>query len=712
MLRSTRVGPDTVQLSRISCDESTQGRFPLVRGWLAYGPRWDATHGRVVTALGREIDAALCYLSGDGLGDRVLASDVSMHRGGTGIDSQRSGTETFQDIEALHLSVMRLSQGTIQKVTRLGPTIAPDAPHRRLRKSTFVPQLNVTDRVIVAVLSLCWALCLIGFWAWWLEPVHQDSILGTVLNAIVLLYLTGFPVFFVVAVNRLRNLSSKVEVPPLRTALVVTRAPSEPWEVARATLIAMLSQDFPLPYDVCLADESPTSEILQWCSANGVTVSSRDGIEDYHRESWPRRTKCKEGNLAFFYDTWGYDNYDVVVQLDCDHRPSPTYLTEMVRPFADPAVGYVAAPSICDANAENSWSARGRLHAEATFHGAFQLGHSAGWSPLCIGSHYAVRTAALRDIGGIGPELAEDFATTYLLNAAGWQGVFAIDAEAHGDGPNTFAAMLVQEFQWSKSLTILLFKLVPPNLRRLDWPHRLRFTYALFYYALLITSTVVGLLLAPIAAFSGKPWMNVNYGAFLVHWWAMSICLIALAYFMRRRGLLRPRRSPIISLENWLYMLVRWPYIARGVGAALLLVIRPRAENFRVTPKGAGGLESFPATLIFPYVLVTAVYSAAALYGESANHLAGYVFLCILGAFVYSLVSILVPALHAREMGIRAHVPTGLALRRTSMVPMMLGIVTLVPVVWAAIRFPAFMEASFHASLPTLISHLNWRSLF
>ena len=96
----------------------------------------------------------------------------------------------------------------------------------------------------------------------------------------------------------------------------------------------------------------------------------------------------------------------------------------------------------------------------------------------------------------------------------------------------------------------------------------------------------MGLLLAPVAAFLGKPWIDVNYGAFLVHWWALSIWLIALAYFMRRRGLLRPGRSPIISLENWLYILVRWPYIARGICAALLLVARPRAENFRVTPKG------------------------------------------------------------------------------------------------------------------------------
>ena len=115
----------------------------------------------------------------------------------------------------------------------------------------------------------------------------------------------------------------------------------------------------------------------------------------------------------------------------------------MVRPFADPAIGYVAAPSVCDTNADESWAARGGLFREASFHGAFQLGHSGGWGRACIGSHYAVRTGALRDIGGVGPGLAEDFSTSFLLTSAGWHGAFAIDAEAHGDGPGTFAAMLL-----------------------------------------------------------------------------------------------------------------------------------------------------------------------------------------------------------------------------------------------------------------------------
>ncbi|TGQ50748.1 N-acetylglucosaminyltransferase, partial [Mesorhizobium sp. M1C.F.Ca.ET.212.01.1.1] len=98
-----------------------------------------------------------------------------------------------------------------------------------------------------------------------------------------------------------------------------------------------------------------------------VFISTRRGREDYHRKTWPRRTRCKEGNLAFFYDHYGYERYDFVAQMDADHRPTQTYLREILYPFADPAVGYVSAPSICDNNAAESWAARGRLFPEGMF---------------------------------------------------------------------------------------------------------------------------------------------------------------------------------------------------------------------------------------------------------------------------------------------------------------------------------------------------------
>ena len=213
----------------------------------------------------------------------------------------------------------------------------------------------------MALLTAGWVAAVIWFWSWWLEGQHRVSTFGTVINSALLLYLVQQSIYFIVAANRLRRVNPALTIPMLRVAFVVTHAPAEPWPLAQETLTAMLAQDFPYPYDVWLCDERTTPAVRRWCDEHGVQISTREGVEDYHRPTWPRRTQCKEGNLAYFYDQVGYRDYDVVVQLDCDHIPDPTHLAEMVRPFADPAIGYVAAPSMCDANMDMSWSARGRV---------------------------------------------------------------------------------------------------------------------------------------------------------------------------------------------------------------------------------------------------------------------------------------------------------------------------------------------------------------
>src|SRR5690606_36107387 len=250
-----------------------------------------------------------------------------------------------------------------------------------------------------------WLTAFVVCWVWWLHPNHYVSLPGLIYSSIALAWLSGLPFYYLTIIGGARVPAANARIPDdSRVAMVVTKAPSKPFEVVQETLRAMLAQ--PRPHDTWLADEDPSPETLAWCAENGVKVSTRKGRPDYHRQEWPRRTRCKEGNLAFFYDEYGYDNYDFVVQLDADHVPTPTYLDEMLKAFADPAVGYVSAPSICDKNAKESWSARARLYSDATTHGPLQAGYTGGWAPLCIGSHYAVRTKALKSIGGLGPDLA------------------------------------------------------------------------------------------------------------------------------------------------------------------------------------------------------------------------------------------------------------------------------------------------------------------
>src|SRR5690606_1073924 len=211
------------------------------------------------------------------------------------------------------------------------------------------------------------------------------------------------------------------------------------------------------------------------------------------------------------YDHYGYERYDFVSQLDADHVPEPGYLFNILRPFADPAVGYVSAPSICDRNAHESWSARGRLYAEASLHGSLQAGYNGGFAPLCIGSHYAVRTAALKEIGGLGPELAEDHSTTLFMNAHGWRGVHALDAIAHGDGPRTFADLVTQEFQWSRSLVMILLQYTPKLVGRLPLRLKIQLPFSQLWYPLYASSLALPFVLPIAILIYGDNFVSVTY---------------------------------------------------------------------------------------------------------------------------------------------------------------------------------------------------------
>ncbi|WP_194923034.1 glycosyltransferase family 2 protein [Catenulispora pinisilvae] len=605
---------------------------------------------------------------------------------------RKPDSAAFASLEA---QIVELSGGRVARITPHGPFFARP-PHRsRIARSTLVPTLAARDRVTIAVLAAGWLVCFAAFWQWWLAPGHRVTWAGLVLTSLLLLYLTCQASYFLLAVSRLPKVDPATGIPRLRLAIAVTRAPSEPWSMARHTLEAMLAQDFPYGYDVWLCDEDPTAEIDRWCRSRRIHVSTRRGVEAYNRATWPRRTKCKEGNLAYFYDRCGYRDYDVVVQLDCDHEPRPTYLAEVVRPFADAAVGYVAAPSICDANAADSWAARGRLYREAPFHGPFQLGHVDRLAPVCIGSHYGVRTRALREIGGLGPDLAEDFTTTFLLNSAGWQGAFAIDAEAHGLGPMTFSDMVTQEYQWSCSLVAIMFGLVPRHLHRLPPRMRVRFAISLTYYPLMALAAIAGIALPAIAAVTGRVWVSVNYAAFLGHMCAMTIWLLALVLLLRHRGLLRPRTAPVLSWELWLFTFARWPYVAWGVLGAIVQQMLRRPVHFKVTPKDRTGQETLRKGLVLPYVAIAIGLSASAMVGEQTGPAVGYVFLCILGSFAYTVVSILVATLHVSEAAKAA----GTRLRSafaTARTPLMVSALPLLPLAAAISLYPAYAIAVLH----------------
>lgn len=522
------------------------------------------------------------------------------------------------------------------------------AAHRR-SPPFVVPLMSFGDKLVFLALVVLWLAAQVFFWSWWLHSAHIVTPVGMAFNSALLVWSLVFPAMFLLHLGRAARPNPASPLPRLRVAIIVTKAPSEPWEVVRRTLSAMLRQEMPYAYDVWLADEAPEPETLRWCHANGIRVSTRHNRADYHRAQWPRRTKCKEGNLSFFYDHWGYRDYDVVAQLDADHRPSRTYLSEMVRPFADPNVGYVAAPSICDVNAKASWSARGRLYKEAGFHGPYQAGGHYTAPPLCIGSHYAVRTAAVRQIGGIGPELAEDFSTTLMMNSYGWYGVFAHDAEAHGDGPETFADCITQEFQWARSLTAIALHYNTDYWRGLRFRAKLKLGYGEAWYPLQSCYMVAACLLPILALITGTPWAKVPLLTFFAHIFAVGLVMFLVAAWARGRGWLRPRNARILSWELSLYTIAKWPWVLWGVAHAVVGKVTGRQFGFKVTPKGIETATPLALTAVIPYLVVSVGSGLTAILLAGATSTSGYYYFCLLNAVLYSVVAAAIVCLHLHE---------------------------------------------------------------
>lgn len=522
---------------------------------------------------------------------------------------------------------------------------------RRHRHNRYLRDLlSVSQRLTLAGLILVWALSTIWAASWWLEPQHWTSLTGLVLNSVPLaIELILMPLYLYWWLWRMKRPNPALEVPHLRTAMIVTKAPSEPWAVVRATLEAMLAQDFPHPHDVWLADERVAPETRAWCDEHGVRISTRENVPAYHQPSWPRRTRCKEGNLAFFYDHWGYRLYDVVVQLDADHVPAADYLRHMVTPFVDELVGYVAAPSMCDRNADRSWSARGRLFYEAVLHGPMQAGHSGGFAPSCIGSHYAVRTAALKQIGGIGPELAEDFTTTLMMSSHGWQGVFALDAEAHGDGPECLEDCLTQEFQWSRSMMNVMLGVNGAYWAGLSVRAKLRLGFCQLWYPLFGLLMLLSIVLPLAAVVTRTPLMHVGLGDFYRHIAPGLALLIATVFWLRSLAWLRPRTARAVSWEAVLFQLIRWPWVLLGCLHAILGRIARREFAFKVTPKGRSGVLPLPTRVVAPYLVIAVVSAIPTLVDFDAGQASGYRLLALLNAGIYLSAAVAIVALHVRE---------------------------------------------------------------
>ncbi len=528
--------------------------------------------------------------------------------------------------------------------------------HRKaIAAGTTVPVMTAAERRAYRALACLWLIANLVFWSWWLRPSHIVTMPRFLVTTFVIGYALAMPAYFIFFLGRMRRPNPALVLPAgSRVTFATTFVPgAEGIEVLERTVVAMRDQEG-YPHDVWVLDEGNAPEVRALCARVGVHHFSRKGIDRYQAPVWPFKARTKAGNYNAWLDWLRSQEvaYDLLLQMDTDHVPQPGYLMAMLRPFADPAVAYVAAPSITSGNRDDSWAVAARYEVEATLHGALQMGYNSGFAPLIIGSHAAFRVASLERIGGFQHTLAEDHHNTLRLNAAGMGGVFSPDAIAIGDGATCFADAMVQEYQWARALTQVLLTFFPKDGRTLRPRLWTQFVFAETWYPLFALTQLIGWLSPIIALVTGRPLVRVDYFQFLGMQLPVTLSCLAIVWWVKRRGWLRPKESALLSWRSALLMLARWPFVLMAVAEAALGWATKRDFPFRVTPKGARGVKALPLRLLAPYIIIVlGSLAAIAIHLQSgqARDVDGYLYLALVNAFLYVGLIGAVLALNVRE---------------------------------------------------------------
>jgi cellulose synthase (UDP-forming) len=260
------------------------------------------------------------------------------------------------------------------------------------------------------------------------------------------------------------------------------------------------------------------------------------------------------------------------------------------------------------------------------------------------------------------------------MNAGGWRGVHAIDAIAHGEGPRTFADLVTQEFQWSRSLTTILLQYSPRYLPKLSPRLKFQFVFSQLWYPLFSIFMAIMFAMPVIALVGGVNFVNVSFPLFLLHVSPLSLIMIVIAYRLRASGSNRPSDAKVVSWEGLLFLLARWPWSLAGTIAALRDWATGSFVDFRVTPKGRDPAGPLSARVLAPYAAISLASALPALLIDNAGAARGFYAFAIYNAALYAILLLAVVAAHLREGGISLTARSGAALR-----PLLLATLLFVP---------------------------------
>jgi cellulose synthase (UDP-forming) len=510
-----------------------------------------------------------------------------------------------------------------------------------------VRALSRAQRTRYWALALIWALVTATFWVWWLRHASHSTPVLYWLQTVMLFYQTTLlPSVYWSFVGRMRR---PIEVDPptgVGVALITLCVPAEEsLSVIRKQLDAMHEVSY--RHDSWILDEGGSADVRALAEERGVHYFTRRGIAFWNQPAPPFQAKTKAGNVNAWLDhvaSLGLE-YEVFVQFDIDHRPRRDYLDRTLGYFRDSAVAWVQAPSVAG-NLEN-WTARGLTEQDLVFHGPLQMGfYGATGTPFIVGSHTSYRTAAIREIGGFQPTRAEDHLDTVVLAAHGYKGVFVPELIAVGDGPDTFATYLRQQFAWAYSMIQIFFHHTPRLVHRYSVRQAVQFLFCQSWYTLWSISLALLWALPTVALLTGHPIAAVKLPTFLVYF--VPVLLASSLMWCETRRWFQPGGVKL-SWRGVLLGVARWPVIVW----ALVNVVLGIKRSYMITPKGVAGAAPRALTLYGPGLAMAllplgGVWAFHVTGGAAGMH--GYYWLALANAMIGLLLVATTVALEIRQI--------------------------------------------------------------
>ncbi len=141
--------------------------------------------------------------------------------------------------------------------------------------------------------------------------------------------------------------------------------------------------------------------------------------------------------------------YDIVVMMDGDTVFEPATVRELVQPFGDPRVGAVAGNAKVG-NRDSLIGAWQHIEYVMGFNLDRRMYDVLRCMPTIPGAVGAFRRSALERVGGMSDDtLAEDTDVTMALHRDGWRVVYAENARAWTEAPETVQQLWSQRYRWS-----------------------------------------------------------------------------------------------------------------------------------------------------------------------------------------------------------------------------------------------------------------------